>query len=55
MVGAYATQKIAENDKVQETGKKVLTIIEQKLDTYVDEGVKEATKRAEAALKGDKK
>jgi hypothetical protein len=55
MVGAYATQKVAENDKVQETGKKVLTIIEQKLDTYVEEGVKEATKRAESAIKGDKK
>ena len=55
MVGAYATQKIAENDKVQQTGQKVLTIIEQKLDSYVDQGVKEATKRAEEALKGDKK
>ena len=55
MVGAYATQKIAENDKVQQTGQKVLTIIEQKLDTYVDEGIKEATKRAETAIKGDKK
>ena len=49
------TQKIAENDKVQQTGQKVLTIIEQKLDSYVDQGVKEATKRAEEALKGDKK
>lgn len=46
MVGAYATQKIAENDKVQETGGKVLTIINQKLDEYVDEGIKEATDRA---------
>jgi hypothetical protein len=55
MVGAYATQKIAENDKVQQTGQKVLTIIEQKLDTYVDEGIKEATKRAETAIKGGKK
>lgn len=45
MVGAYATQKIAENGKVQDTGKKVLTIIEQKLDTYIDEGVKQAEKK----------
>lgn len=55
MVGAYVTQKVAENDKVQQTGQKVLTIIEQKLDSYVEDGVKEATKRAEAAIKGDKK
>lgn len=46
MVGAYATQKIAENEKVQETGSKVLTIINQKLDSYVDEGIAEATKAA---------
>jgi len=44
MVGAYATQKIAENDKVQETGQKVLTIINQKLDTYVEENIKAANK-----------
>lgn len=43
MVGAYATQKIAENDKVQETGQKVLNIINQKLDSYVEEGIKKAT------------
>lgn len=42
MVGAYATQKVAENEKVQETGKKVLTIIEQKLDAYIEEGIKKA-------------
>lgn len=51
MVGAYATQKIAENDKVQETGGKVLTIINQKLDEYVDEGIKAATDKAEKASK----
>jgi len=45
MVGAYATQKIAENDKVQETGQKVLTIINQKLDSYVEEGLKSARTR----------
>lgn len=40
MVGAYATQKVAENERVQEAGKKVLTLIEQKLDAYIEEGVK---------------
>lgn len=48
MVGAYATQKIAENDKVQETGQKVLTIINQKLDLYVEEGIETAKKKAES-------
>lgn len=56
MVGAYATQKIAENDKVQQTGQKVLTIINQKLDSYVDEGLKQAEQKAKDAVKGrDKK
>lgn len=54
MVGAYATQKIAENDKVQETGGKVLQIINQKLDQYVDEGIEEAEKKVEKAVKGKK-
>ena len=44
MVGAYATQKVAENEKVQETGKKVLTLIEQKLDSYIDSSLKEVEK-----------
>jgi hypothetical protein len=39
MVGAYATQKVAESGAVQETGSKVLTIINQKLDQYVQEGI----------------
>jgi len=50
MVGAYATQKIAEDEKVQETGSKVLKLINQKLDSYVDEGITEAEK----AVKGKK-
>jgi hypothetical protein len=50
MVGAYATQKIAENDKVQETGQKILTIINQKLDSYVEEGIKAAEKAANKAV-----
>ena len=55
MVGAYAAQKVAENGKVQETGGKVLTIINQKLDEYVDEGIKAATDKAEkASKKGNK-
>lgn len=42
MVGAYAAQKVAENEKVQETGGKVLNLINQKLDEYIEEGIKEA-------------
>ena len=42
MVGAYAAQKVAENDKVQQMSGKVLTIIEQKLDSYIEQGIKEA-------------
>lgn len=52
MVGAYAAQKIAENDKVEQTGSKVLTIINQKLDQYVEEGIDAATKAAEKKVKG---
>jgi hypothetical protein len=48
MVGAYATQKIAENDKVQETGSKVLAVINQKLDTYIEEGIEKAEKAAKS-------
>lgn len=44
MVGAYATQKIAENVQVQETGRKVLTIIDQKLDQYITEGLQKSEK-----------
>jgi hypothetical protein len=51
MVGAYATQKVAENEKVQETGQKVLSIINNKLDSYVVEGIRKAT---EAATKENK-
>lgn len=42
MVAAYAAQKVSENDKVQQMSGKVLTIIEQKLDGYIAEGIKEA-------------
>lgn len=45
MVGAYAAQKVAENGKVQETGGKVLELINQKLDGYLEEGMKEAEVR----------
>lgn len=55
MVGAYATQKVAENEKVQETGKKVLTLIEQKLDSYIDDGLKEAQKKAKSVVNKDGK
>ena len=39
MVGAYAAQKVAENEKVQQLSGKVLTIIEQRLDGYIQEGL----------------
>jgi hypothetical protein len=47
MVGAYAAQKVAESDKVQQMSGKVLTIIEQKLDGYIDDGIKEAQDKLE--------
>jgi len=47
MVGAYTAQQIAQNPKVEQVGAKVLTIINQKLDTYVEEGIEEAEKAAE--------
>lgn len=49
MVGAYAAQKVAEDPKVHDISNKVLTIINQKLDHYVDEGLAEAEKRMEKA------
>lgn len=45
MVGAYAAQKVAEDPKVRDMSGKVLTLIEQKLDNYIDEGLKEAEKK----------
>lgn len=47
MVGAYAAQKVAENEKVQATGSKVLKLIDQKLDEYIDEGARELEAAAE--------
>jgi Na+/H+ antiporter NhaD/arsenite permease-like protein len=47
MVGAYAAQKVAENPQVRDMSGKVLTIINQKLDHYVEQGIEEATKRVE--------
>ena len=52
MVGAYAAQKVSENEKVQQMSGKVLTIIEQKLDSYIEEAEKKAT---EAVSKKEKK
>ena len=51
MVGAYAAQKVAENDKVQQMSGKVLTIIEQKLDGFIEDGIKEAQDKIEKAKK----
>jgi hypothetical protein len=54
MVGAYAAQKVAENDKVQQMSGKVLTIIEQKLDNYIEDGIKEAEDKAKKVNGKDK-
>lgn len=45
MVGAYTAQKVAENPEVQKLSGKVLTIIENKLDTYVDEAEKKIVEK----------
>lgn len=49
MVAAYSAQKIAENGTVQDMSSKVLTIVNQKLDQYVEEGIKDAEERATKA------
>lgn len=49
MVGAYAAQKVSENDKVQQMSGKVLTIIEQKLDSYIEDGIDEAKTKLDKA------
>ncbi len=54
MVAAYAAQKVSENDKVQQMSGKVLTIIEQKLDGYIEEGIDEAKKKLEKTEKKSK-
>ncbi len=41
MVGAYATQKIAEAPKTQELGADVLKIIESKIKFYAEQSAKE--------------
>ena len=45
MVAAYAAQKVSENDKVQQMSGKVMQIIEQQLDGFIDEGVAQAKKK----------
>lgn len=44
MVGAYTAQKVAENPDVQRISGKVITVIEKKLDEYVDDATKEVEK-----------
>ena len=50
MVGAYAAQKVVENEKVAQMSGKVLKVIEQKLDSYIDDGIEEAKKKANKEL-----
>lgn len=49
MVGAYAAQKITENDKVVAMSSKVLKIIETKLDSYIDDAEKELKQKIDAS------
>lgn len=44
MVGAYAGQKVAENENVQRLSGKVLVVIEQKIDSYIKNTVDNNTK-----------
>ena len=37
MLGAYATQKVAEDPRTQELGNKVLKIVNSKMDSYIEE------------------
>lgn len=55
MVGAYAAQKITENDKVISMSSKVLKIIETKLDGYIDDAEKELKQKVEKATASEKK
>lgn len=55
MVGAYAAQKITENDKVVAMSSKVLKIIETKLDGYIDDAEKELKQKVEKATTPEKK
>jgi chromate transport protein ChrA len=45
MIGAYTAQKLAADPRTGEVGDKVLTIINQKLDSYITEGASEAVKK----------
>lgn len=47
MVAAYAAQRVSENSQVQQMSGKVLTIIEQRLDGFIVEGLEEAKKKAD--------
>jgi len=44
MVGAYAAQKIALDPRTQEVGGKVMTLINQKLDYYVQQSTNDLNK-----------
>lgn len=44
MVGAYAAQKVAEDPRAAEVGAKVMTVINQQLDSLIEAGAKNANK-----------
>ena len=47
MVGAYTAQKIAQDPKTAQIGARILTILNQKLDLYIAEGLEQAEKATE--------
>lgn len=47
MVGAYAAQKVAENERVQQLSGKVLKVLEQRLDQYIEEGTEAVGKKVQ--------
>lgn len=44
MLGAYATQKVAEDPRTQELGNKVIKIVNSKMDQYIEDMTAKATK-----------
>lgn len=50
MVGAYATQKIATDPRSVEVGGKVLTIINQKLDKFIEAGMEKTSKKVDKVI-----
>jgi beta-lactamase regulating signal transducer with metallopeptidase domain len=48
MAGAYVAQKVVEDPRSAEIGNKVVKIINQRLDSYIEEGIKRVSEPAKA-------